>query len=107
MKVSDKGLPDAGLRALKNEKPARIPSRAGGTAVVSGQEPARVSISPTARQLQQVAELARRGDEIRAARVQEIRARIEQGSYAADSRAVAESILRSEVARLLGEPGGV
>ncbi len=46
--------------------------------------------------------LAKRGDELRAQKVREIKEQIEEGSYHIDAADVAKSLVRSEVARLLG-----
>jgi len=51
--------------------------------------------------MQRVAELAKKGDELRAEKVKQIKEQVEQGTYEVGSEDVAKSILRSEVSRLM------
>jgi flagellar biosynthesis anti-sigma factor FlgM len=60
-----------------------------------------VNISAEARELQRIAELARRGDQARAEKVGQIKQQIESGKYQVDAGEVSRDILRSEVTRLL------
>jgi flagellar biosynthesis anti-sigma factor FlgM len=60
-----------------------------------------VQISPEARKLQRIAELAQKGDELRAEKVKALKEQIDDGSYNVASEDVAKSIVRSEVARIL------
>jgi flagellar biosynthesis anti-sigma factor FlgM len=102
MKITQKGPADAELaRVLKNDKPATAGrAESDGKAHGSG-DSARVDISPEARQLQRIAELARTGDDLRAEKVKSIKERIDSGTYSADPVDVARSIARSEVGRLM------
>jgi flagellar biosynthesis anti-sigma factor FlgM len=104
MKITSKDLIDSGISQLvKNDKgiaPVRSdgekgPESAGGSA--------KISISPEARYLQKAAELAGKGDELRAEKVAHLKELIAQGEYHVDAETVAESLVRSEVSRLLGE----
>jgi flagellar biosynthesis anti-sigma factor FlgM len=102
MKITQKGPADADLTQLVKNDKAAGPKR--GTADAKTQqsgESATVNISPEARQLQRIAELAQAGDNLRAEKVKNIKEQINQGTYEADSTAVSKSIVRSEVARLL------
>lgn len=102
MKITQKGPADAELSQLvQNDKKVGSVRRDGDSKVQKGGDSAKVEISDAARKLQQIAELARNGDELRAEKVKQIEARLAAGEYQADSKAVAQSILRSEVARLL------
>jgi len=100
MKIIPKGSGDAEITvqsqtkvgsARQEREPA---SKAGG-------ESSTVQISPQARRLQQIAELARRGDELRAEKVKALKQQIDNGNYNVGSADVAKSIVRSEVARVL------
>jgi len=104
MKITSKDLIDSGISQLvKNDKgiaPVRNdgekgPESAGGSA--------KISISPEARYLQKAAELAGRGDELRAEKVAHLKELVAQGEYHVDAETVAESVVRGEVSRLLGE----
>jgi anti-sigma28 factor (negative regulator of flagellin synthesis) len=63
----------------------------------------KVDISREARKLQRVAELAHASDQLRANKVRQIKEQIEADQYHAESKAVAKSIARSEVSRLLNK----
>lgn len=102
MKITPKGPADADLTQLVKKDKISGPAHGDGdikTNQNSGS--ARVSISPEARQLQRIAELARAGDELRAEKVKKIKEAIDNGTYRADSIEVAKSAVRAEVARLL------
>lgn len=62
---------------------------------------ASVNISPEARQLQRIAELARKGDELRGAKVDALKERIASGDYRVDDVELAKDIARAEVTRIL------
>ncbi|HEX9445371.1 MAG TPA: flagellar biosynthesis anti-sigma factor FlgM [Candidatus Binatia bacterium] len=104
MKISGKELVDSSVsQQIKNEKGvAPVRGEAEKETRQSGST-ARISISAEARYLQKAAELAGRGDELRAEKVQRIKEQLDQGSYHVDAGEVAKSIARSEVARLLGK----
>jgi flagellar biosynthesis anti-sigma factor FlgM len=53
--------------------------------------------------LQKAAELAGKGDELRAEKVNKIKEQLAQGTYKVDAEDVAKSIARGEVARLLNK----
>lgn len=104
MKISQKGPADADISQLvQNDKvvaPVRHEDEAEAK-VRQGGESAKVDISPEARKLQRVAELARAGDQLRADKVRQIKEQIETDQFQVDSKEVAKSIARSEVSRLL------
>ena len=102
MKITQKGPADADLTQLvKNDKVAGPGRGDADTKAQQSGESATVNISAEARQLQRIAELARAGDNLRAEKVKNIKEKINQGTYEADSTDVSTSIIRSEVARLL------
>lgn len=102
MKITHRGPADTDLSKLVNGDKTVKPAGAGADSKVkeSGAS-AKVDISPEARKMQRVAELAQKGDELRAEKVKKIKEQVEQGTYQASSGDVAKSIARSEVARLL------
>ena len=102
MKITQKGPADADLTQLVKQDKVAGPGRANADAKTqqSG-ESATVNISKEARELQRIAELARAGDNLRAEKVKNIKEKIDQGTYQADSTDVSKSIIRSEIARLL------
>lgn len=104
MKITDKGPADIGVSELvRNKSTASTDQGEEGREGQRSGEPARVTISPEARQLQKVAELARRGDELRAEKVDKLKAQISRGEYHVDSEEVAKSMVRSEISRLLSK----
>jgi negative regulator of flagellin synthesis FlgM len=104
MKITGKDLIDSGIsQHVQNDKgvaPARSEGEKG--APQTG-ETAKVSISEEARYLQKAAELAGKGDELRAEKVNKIKEQLAQGAYKVDAEDVAKSVARSEVARLLNK----
>jgi flagellar biosynthesis anti-sigma factor FlgM len=105
MKITPKGSGDAEL-TVQNEKKvgsARPEKEAAGKASGAAST---VQISPQARKLQQIAELAKKGDELRAAKVNALKEQIDAGTYQVDSVGVAKSVLRSEVGRVLEKKPG-
>lgn len=76
----------------KGKKGSRTPASEAAPGIISLEE---------RRRLKMVA-LAKRGDELRAQKVREIRAQIKEGTYHVDAAEVAKSLVRSEVTRLLG-----
>jgi flagellar biosynthesis anti-sigma factor FlgM len=107
MKISGKDLIDSGIsQQVKNDKGvAPVRDGADNETQQTG-APAKINISAEARYLQKAAELAGRGDDLRAAKVAKIKEQVEQGTYGVDPGEVANSIARSEVARLLGKSDG-
>ena len=102
MKITQTGPAETDLSQLVQNDKAINPARRDGAAKAQQTgEPTKVDISAQGRDLQRIAELARRGDELRADKVQHIKEQIETGKFHADSEDVSKSIVRSEVARLL------
>ena len=102
MKITQKGPADTDLTQLVKSDKVSGPARGeGDTKAQQSSDSARINISPEARQLQRIAELARTGDDMRAEKVRKIKEEIESGVYHADSIDVSKSIVRGEVARLL------
>jgi flagellar biosynthesis anti-sigma factor FlgM len=104
MKITSKELVDSGISQLVKNDKGIAPARGEGEK--EGQQPgspAKVSISAEARYLQKAAELANRGDELRAEKVRSIKEQLAQGTYHVGAEDVAKSVARSEVARLLGK----
>lgn len=69
----------------------------------TAQELGSSSLPPQESQSERIVALAARGDQLRAENVRRIKAQIAQGTYYVATEAVAKSILRSEIARLLGK----
>jgi flagellar biosynthesis anti-sigma factor FlgM len=104
MKITPKGPADADLTQLvKKDKIAGPAQSEGDIKAHQSSGSAKVSISPEARQLQRIAELARAGDEFRAEKLRKIKEAIDAGTYHADSIDVSKSVVRAEVARLLAK----
>ncbi|HEY2990926.1 MAG TPA: flagellar biosynthesis anti-sigma factor FlgM [Candidatus Binatia bacterium] len=104
MKITNKDLIDSGISQLvKNDKGVAPARTEGDKGAEQNRETAKVTISSEARYLQKAAELAGRGDELRAAKVNRIKEQIAEGTYHVDAKEVAQSIARSEVARLLNK----
>ena len=102
MKIIPKGPGDADLsQAVQKENKVGIAHPEDRPETPSSGTSASVKISLAARKLQQVAELARKGDELRAEKVKALKEQIDSGEYRVDSADVAKNIVRSEVARLL------
>jgi flagellar biosynthesis anti-sigma factor FlgM len=76
----------------RKEKRGKIPASEAASGIISLEE---------RRRLKKMA-LAKRGDELRAQKVREIKEQIEEGTYHIDAADVAKSLVRGEVARLLG-----
>jgi len=100
MKITPKGSGDAEL-TVQSEKKIGLSRQEKDPARKTSGESSTVQISPQARKLQQIAELARRGDELRAEKVKALKQQIDGGDYQVGSEDVAKSIVRSEVARVL------
>jgi len=102
MKITPKGGDGSDLtKIVQNDKKTAV-SRADKDATTqrSG-ESASVKISPEARELQRIAELARKGDQLRSAKVEAVKEQIAKGDYQVSDEEVAKSIARAEVTRLL------
>lgn len=104
MKIADKGPVDVSLSQLVKDNQTVSAAREGGErrAVGPTGEAAHVSISAEARQLQRVAALAARGDELRAEKLTHIKEQLDQGTFHVEAADVAKGIVRSEISRLLG-----
>lgn len=102
MKIIPKGAEPSDLSKIPPKDKKTAVGRAGDdpAAQPSGAS-ASVNISPEARQLQRIAELARKGDELRSAKVDALKERIASGDYQIDDQELAKSIARAEVTRLL------
>jgi flagellar biosynthesis anti-sigma factor FlgM len=103
MKVTHKGR--AGTdpsQLIRNDKAAGQTGRDRKTEVGPTVESAKVNISKKARELQRIAEpLARKGDDLRAEEIKQLKQIIAKGEYEVDARKVAKSIIRNEVSRHL------
>ncbi len=105
MNIGGKGPIDGGLpQAVRNDK-SFYPVREEKDRNIEQRstDAAKMSISSEARYLQQAAVLAKRGDEVRAGKVEEIKAKISAGQYSVAPEEVAKAVLRAEVARILGD----
>jgi flagellar biosynthesis anti-sigma factor FlgM len=105
LKITQTGPAETEFSQLVQNDKRINPARRDGpaTAEQSG-ESTKIDISAQGRDLQRIAELAHRGDELRADKVRHIKKQIETGQFHADFEDVSKSIVRSEVARLLEKP---
>jgi flagellar biosynthesis anti-sigma factor FlgM len=104
MKITGKDLIDSGIsQQVKNDKGVAPVREGADHDAQSTGAPAKINISAEARYLQKAAELAGRGDDLRAAKLAKIKQQLADGTYQVDPAEVASSIARSEVARLLGK----
>jgi flagellar biosynthesis anti-sigma factor FlgM len=100
MKITPKG-PDTDLsQAIQTDKKVGISRQESDSAAQKSNGSASVNISPEARKLQRIAELAQKGDDLRADKVRALKAQVESGQYNVPAADVAKDIVRSEVARL-------
>jgi flagellar biosynthesis anti-sigma factor FlgM len=99
MEVIHKGRSGAELSQLiQNGKAAGQAGRDKRTEVALTVEPAKVNISKKAREPQRIAQqLARKGDELLAKKVRQVKEIIAKGEYEIDPREVAKSIIRAEI----------
>jgi flagellar biosynthesis anti-sigma factor FlgM len=103
MTITPKGSADPDLSQLAQNDKAMQFLYEYDAKVRQGNESAKVDISPEARKLQRVAELARTGDQLRADKVKQLKEQIKADQYQIDSKEVAKSIARNEVIRLLAK----
>ncbi len=104
MKIGNTGPLDVGLSELiKEGKHVSSAKGKGQKAIEQSGEATKVNISSEARQLQKIAALAQSGDELRAEKVSRLKEQILRGEYNVEATDVARGIVRSEIARLLGE----
>lgn len=102
MKITPKGAEGSDLtKTVQNDKKTAVARADKDAAAQRSGESASVKISPEARELQRVAELARQGDQLRSAKVEELKEKIASGDYQVSDQEVAKSIARAEVTRLL------
>jgi flagellar biosynthesis anti-sigma factor FlgM len=101
MKITQRGPADADLSKLVLNEKTVGQKQAAEAKRAQGSESATVNISQQARELQKIAELARRGDDLRAQKVSQIKEQVAAGEYKVEPGELAKSILRSEVTRLL------
>ena len=103
MKVTHEGRAGKYLSQLvQNDKAAGQTGRDKRTEVDPIVESANVNICKGARELQRMTDLlTRKGDELRAEKVRQVKEIIAKGEYEVDSREVAKSIIRTEVSRRL------
>ena len=103
MKVTHEGRAGKHLsRLIQNDKTAGQTGRDKRTEVDPTVESAKVNIYKGARELQRMTDLlTRKGDELRAEKVRQVKEIIAKGEYEVDSREVAKSIIRTEVSRRL------
>lgn len=78
-------------RAQQQEKPS-----AGGTSAEAGGGD-RVSLSDDARLMSEAARVAQDTADVRQERVEELKAKVQSGTYHVDSRSVAEAMLRQDM----------
>jgi len=103
MKITPKGAESSDLaKIVQNGKKAAV-ARADKDAMAAQRsgESASVKISPEARELQRISELARKGDQLRSAKVEALKEQIAKGQYQVSEDEVAKSMARAEVTRLL------
>jgi flagellar biosynthesis anti-sigma factor FlgM len=103
MKITPRGAESPDLaKIVQNEKKTAVAStNKDAMAAQRSGESASVKISPEARELQRIAELARKGDQMRSAKVGALKEQIANGQYQVSEDEVAKSIARAEVTRLL------
>jgi len=102
MKITPKGAETSDItKIVQNDKKTAGARADKDAATQRSGESASVKISPEARQLQRIAELARKGDQLRSAKVEALKEQIASGQYQVDDDEVAKSIARAEVTRLL------
>ena len=103
MKVTHEGRAGRHLSQLiQNDKAAGQTDRDKRTEVGPTVESAKVNICKGARELQRITDLlTRKGDELRAEKVRQVKEIIAKGEYEVDPREVAKSIIRTEVSRHL------
>ena len=103
MKITPKGAesPELAKIVQNDKKTAATGTHKDTTAAQRSGESASVKISPEARELQRIAELARKGDQLRSAKVEALKEQIANGQYQVSEDEVAKSIARAEVTRIL------
>jgi flagellar biosynthesis anti-sigma factor FlgM len=87
------------LCRVPNHKAIGRIQRERGATIGQNRESTKVDISKQSWELQRIAELARKGYELRAKRVKRIKESILKGEYEVDAQEIARSIIRTEVSR--------
>jgi flagellar biosynthesis anti-sigma factor FlgM len=98
-KSSREGLYLQVLCRLQSQKAIGRIQREKETTIGQNHDSAKVDISKQSWDLQRIAELARKGYELRAKRIKQIKESIVKGEYEVDAQEVARSIIRIEVSR--------
>jgi flagellar biosynthesis anti-sigma factor FlgM len=102
MKITPKTPGDAELsQAVQKDKKVGVTRRESDSTAQRSGASTSVNISTAARKLQRVAELAQKGDDLRAEKVKALKEKIASGQYDVGAEDVAKSIIRNNVARLL------
>ena len=102
MKITSKGPGDADLsHAVQNDKKVGSVGADKDAKTQASGKTDKVEISAQARKLQRIAELAAKGDELRAEKVRVVKQQIDDGEYHVSADEVAKSIVRSDVSELL------
>ena len=103
MKITPKGAESTDLAKIvqNDKKTSALGTHKDMAAAQRSGESASVKISPEARELHRIAELARKGDQLRSAKVEALKEQIANGQYQVNEDDVAKSIARAEVTRLL------
>ncbi|MGH7967008.1 MAG: flagellar biosynthesis anti-sigma factor FlgM [Candidatus Binatia bacterium] len=105
MHIADKGPCDGNRSQLTTDTsaPSFVRGDIGEEEADCERATVQIAISPATQRLQQVTALAKRGDKLRAKKVDRIRKDLAQGTYHVDAADVAKAILRSEVSWLSGQ----
>jgi flagellar biosynthesis anti-sigma factor FlgM len=103
MKATHEGRAGRDLsQPIQNDKGAGQTGHDKRTEVGPTVESAKVNICKGARELRRITDLLnRKGDELRAEKVRQVKEIVAKGEYEVDSREVAKSIIRTEVSRRL------
>jgi flagellar biosynthesis anti-sigma factor FlgM len=101
MKIIQKGPAESDVSKIAQSGKAMPERHIRDSRSNEASQSAKVEISEKARELHRVSELARIGDDLRTEKVRQLKEAVSSGKYDPDPEAVAESILRGEVMRLL------
>lgn len=103
MKITPKGPGDTEIsQSVKGDKKVAAHKDQDAAAQASGKAD-KVEISAEARKLQCIAELAAKGDRLRAEKVDALKAQIAAGDYEVSAEEVAKSIIRHDAAEHLNK----
>lgn len=104
MKITPKGPGDADLsHAVQNDKKVGSARPDKDAATQASGKADKVEISAQARKLQRIAELAAKGDQLRAEKVKALKQQVDAGQYHVSAEETAESIIRNDVSELLNK----